>query len=282
MNPVFNIVNNDIIFNFGLRIVGDVNIHDLPSFKNEIIYVNFGDVEAHTSFVMDAASAIADREGLKGDDRAVLLLSALGHDFAKPETTVHREGKGWTSYNHEQKGGPLARRFLESIGIKPEIVNQVVVLVENHLKHIGLGANPSDKAIHNLANRLHMNKATIKQLVHLMEADASGRPDIKNNPDINVYESTKNRKMLSDEEMGKINNFYEQAKKRGVHEGPLKPFLGGKDIIAIDTTVMPGKEFGHILDRIYSLQIEGKIKTREDALRFLTELLSKRKRYKPE
>ncbi|MEP6962855.1 MAG: polynucleotide adenylyltransferase, partial [Acidobacteriota bacterium] len=50
-----------------------------------------GDVGIHTMFVVDAAAHIAERDGLIGDDRAVLLFSSLCHDFAKPATTALRE-----------------------------------------------------------------------------------------------------------------------------------------------------------------------------------------------
>ena len=42
-----------------------------------------GDVAIHTMFVVDAAAKIADRDSLENDARAVLLFSALTHDFAK-------------------------------------------------------------------------------------------------------------------------------------------------------------------------------------------------------
>ena len=95
-----------------------------------------GDVGTHTMFVVDAAARIAAREKLEGDDRAVLLFAALSHDFAKATTTMLREREGkmrWTSWGHEADGGPMARAFLERIGIKSAIVDRVVPMVENHL-----------------------------------------------------------------------------------------------------------------------------------------------------
>ncbi len=59
-----------------------------------------GDVDTHTMLVVDAAARVAKREGLEGDERAVLLFAALCHDFAKATTTALREREGkmrWTS-----------------------------------------------------------------------------------------------------------------------------------------------------------------------------------------
>ena len=101
-----------------------------------------GDVGIHTMYVVDAAAAIAERDNLTDDERAALLFASLSHDFAKADTTELREKDGklrWTAYGHEQAAGPLARRFLERIGIKSAIVDQVVPLVENHLAHSSIG-----------------------------------------------------------------------------------------------------------------------------------------------
>ncbi len=117
-----------------------------------------GDVGTHTMLVLDAAARVANRgRWLEGDERAVLLFSALCHDFAKPATTQLRDREGkmrWTSWGHEAAGGPMARGFLERIGIKASIVNQVVALVENHLAASSVGRDPSPRAIRRLAGVL--------------------------------------------------------------------------------------------------------------------------------
>jgi tRNA nucleotidyltransferase (CCA-adding enzyme) len=109
-----------------------------------------GDVGVHTMLVIDAAARIAAREGLQGDDRAVLLFSALSHDFAKADTTALRERNGrmrLTAFGHEAASGPLARSFLTRIGIKSGIVDQVVPLVENHLSHSSIGLEVTPRSV---------------------------------------------------------------------------------------------------------------------------------------
>ena len=120
---------------------------------------------------------VAERDALSTDDRAVLLFAALAHDFAKPATTELREREGrvrWTSWGHEPAGGPMARTFLERIGIKSAIVDQVVKLVESHLAHHSIGREATPRAVRRLAMRLA--PASIAQLVRVIEADASGPP----------------------------------------------------------------------------------------------------------
>src|SRR5207249_1066652 len=59
---------------------GNLDVRQEPEWHPE------GPVHIHTALVMDAAARIADEERLSGDDRAVLILAALTHDFAKPWT----------------------------------------------------------------------------------------------------------------------------------------------------------------------------------------------------
>jgi tRNA nucleotidyltransferase (CCA-adding enzyme) len=139
-----------------------------------------GDVGIHTMHVLNQAANIAERDALTADDRAVLLFAALSHDFAKPSTTELREREGsvrWTSWGHEPAGGPMARTFLERIGIKSAIVDQVAKLVESHLAHHSIGREVTPRAVRRLAMRLA--PASIAQLVRLIEADASGRPPLE-------------------------------------------------------------------------------------------------------
>jgi tRNA nucleotidyltransferase (CCA-adding enzyme) len=75
-----------------------------------------GSVWQHTKQTCDVMTDICDREGVTGEDRVVLMLSALLHDVGKPETTAHVLGKGIRSYGHDTQGEIPVRQFLESIG----------------------------------------------------------------------------------------------------------------------------------------------------------------------
>ena len=89
----------------------DIHSNNLPS-SNELIYINFGDVVAHTSLAMDHAIQIADEAGLKGDDRAALILAAMAHDLGKATTTATKEDGAITSHGHDMEGGPITEELL--------------------------------------------------------------------------------------------------------------------------------------------------------------------------
>ncbi len=210
-----------------------------------------GDVRTHTMLVLDAAARIANREKLEGDERALLLFSALCHDFAKPATTELREREGrmrWTSWGHEAAGGPMARAFLERIGIKAAIVNQVVALVENHLASSSIGRDPTPRAIRRLAIRLA--PANILQLLRLVEADHSGRPPLPPGlPEAAI-------------------RIREMAIAQSVEEKPQAPLIQGRHVLPYFDN-LPGKHIGEVVNAAVEAQADGEFSTQEEALAWL-------------
>lgn len=230
---------------------GDLNFDF--NVKDEVIVIQPGDVATHTAHVVNAAVEIAEREKLSGDEKSVLIYAALAHDFAKAHTTQLRDKKGdirWTSYGHEKAGGPLAREFLERLGVKKKIIEKVVPLVEYHLVH----ANYDPKQLPLLAKQLY--PATISELLLLIEADHSGRPPLP--PGVPE----------------KAQAILDQAKAGGYHQGPQENFIKWDDLlrhnIPVETMVDLGNKklpLGRVmLDKIYQAQLKGEVANREQAL----------------
>ena len=222
-----------------------------------------GDVSIHTMHVLDAAARIATRDALLPDDRAVLLFAALGHDFGKPATTELRPREGrerWTSWGHEPLGGPLTKHFLNRIGIKSAIVEQVVPLVENHLAHRSIANSDGDKrvtprAVRRLAMRLA--PASIEQLIRLIEADASGRPP--KDPGL----PAEAERLLA------------AAREEAVHQKPQPPLILGRHVLPYFDN-RPGVHIGEVTHAAYEAQADGKFSTEPEALRWLEQHLAQR------
>lgn len=222
-----------------------------------------GDVGTHTMLVLDAAAGVARRENLEGDERAVLLFSALCHDFAKPATTQLRERESgaegkklrWTSWGHEAAGGPMAREFLERIGIKASIVSQVVPLVENHLASSSVGKEPSARAVRRLAMRLA--PANILQLLRLIEADHSGRPPLP----AGLPEGAQ--------------RIREMAVAQQVEEKPQAPLIQGRHVLPYFDN-RPGKHIGQVVHAALEAQADGEFSTQEEALLWLEQFMRDR------
>jgi tRNA nucleotidyltransferase (CCA-adding enzyme) len=210
-----------------------------------------GDVGTHTMFVVDAAAHVATREGLEHDDRAVLLFAALCHDFAKATTTMLREREGkmrWTSWGHEADGGPMAKAFLDRIGIKGAVTDRVVPMVENHLASSSIGRDVTPRAVRRLAMRLA--PATITDLLRLIEADHSGRPPLPAGlPD------------------GAL-RIREMAEAQAVDHGPQAPLILGRHVMPYFDD-RPGKHIGEVTTAAYEAQADGAFSTQEEALQWL-------------
>jgi len=221
-----------------------------------------GDVGTHTMFVLDAAARIAAREKLEDDDRAVLLFAALCHDFAKATTTMLREREGkmrWTSWGHEADGGPMARAFLERIGIKSAIVDRVVPMVENHLASSSIGREATPRAVRRLALRLA--PATITDLLRLIEADHSGRPPLEAGlPEGAVH-------------------IREMAEAQAVGHGPQAPWILGRHVMPYFNQ-QPGKHIGEVTAAAYEAQADGAFSNQDEALRWLERYISDSKKWK--
>ncbi|HEY7334993.1 MAG TPA: HD domain-containing protein [Bryobacteraceae bacterium] len=216
-----------------------------------------GDVSRHTMLVVDAAARIASRERLQGDERAVLLFAALSHDFAKATTTELRERDGrlrWTSWDHEAQGGPMARIFLERIGIKSSIVAQVVKLIENHLAHSSIGKDATPRAIRRLATRLA--PANIAQLMLLIEADHSGRPPLPGGLP-----------------QGAV-RIQEMAQAQAVERMPQPAMILGRHVLPYFEN-RPGKHIGEVVDAAYEAQLDGAFSTEAEAMQWLEEYIKR-------
>jgi tRNA nucleotidyltransferase (CCA-adding enzyme) len=217
-----------------------------------------GDVGVHTMHVLNQAARIAERDVLVPDERAVLLFAALAHDFAKPSTTELREREGrvrWTSWGHEPAGGPMARAFLERIGIKNAIVDQVVPLVENHLSHHSIGPDVTPRAVRRLAMRVA--PASIAQLVRLIEADASGRPPLE--PGVPPAAA----RILA------------AAESESVESRPQPPLILGRHVLPYFDD-RPGVHIGEVTSAAYEAQADGAFSNQEEALRWLDEYMAQR------
>ncbi len=217
-----------------------------------------GDVGVHTMLVVDAAARIAVRDSLDGDERAVLLFAALTHDFAKAGTTALRERDGvprWTAYGHEALGGPLARAFLEGIGIKPAIVEQVIPLVENHLAHSSLRNDVTPRTVRRLALRLA--PANITQLIRLIEADHAGRPPLP----AGLPESAV--------------RIQDMAAAQAVETKPQPALILGRHVLPYFEN-RSGPHIGEITRAAYEAQTDGAFSTEEEGLKWLSDFMRTR------
>jgi tRNA nucleotidyltransferase (CCA-adding enzyme) len=197
-----------------------------------------GKVLVHTKYVADEAARIADRDGLKGDQRAVLVLAAICHDMGKaiPGITVVTEKYGQqriTSAGHAEAGVVPAAKFLDRIGCPIDIKKAVLILVREHMAHTGVSAN--HRTVSRLAKRL--DPLTVREWERIVEADHSGRPPLPR--------------------ARPAKGWIDVAESLGADKGKVKPLIGGDMLIA--RGMKPGPIFKQILDAAYEAQMDNTV-----------------------
>jgi len=207
-----------------------------------------GDAWVHTCHVVDAAVEICDRYDMSDDIRLVVVFAALLHDVGKPETTVLNDEGRWSSPSHDKVGMPIAERFLLSIGCPQDIIDRVKPLVGEHMVHVGL-EDVTLRVVNRLANRL--GKATINELMLVIEADMNGRPPLEGGlPDI-------------------CGDMLRMAAELDIVNNQPKPILMGRHLIEMG--YKPGPLFGEILAQVYQEQLDGDINTLDEAMIAVTD-----------
>jgi len=209
--------------------------------KQDPNYHPEGDVWKHTLMVVDEAAKL--RVGDEKED-LILMLSSLCHDFGKPLTTNIIDGS-IRALNHDKAGVEPTIKFLNRLTMQKDIIEEVAKLVEYHLRPMQLyKAGAKSAAIRRLAT-----KVNIKRLEKLARADYFGRGEKENS------------------EFKAGDWLLKRAKELNCLTSKPKQILQGRDLIKLG--LRPSVKFKEILQNVYSEQLDGNIKTKEEALEFV-------------
>lgn len=165
--------------------------------------------------------------------------ATLLHDIGKPDT--YEKGPDRVHFNaHAQLSADLTKDILKRLKFPNMEIELITWLVENHMT---IGDIPK---MREAKRRLFLLDHRFKWLLMLHKADAMGSKPV----DLRMYEET--IKMLKNEKGKKI----------------PKPILTGDEVIK-ELGIEPGPKIGEILEKVHEAQIEGKIKTKKEALEFI-------------
>lgn len=87
-----------------------------------------GNVWNHTMLVVDEAAKIRKQ----CNNPKAVMWAALLHDIGKPDTTKVRKGR-ITSYNHDEVGAELTKKFLEYFSQDEKFIEEVSAIVKYHM-----------------------------------------------------------------------------------------------------------------------------------------------------
>ena len=201
-----------------------------------------GDVWTHTLMVIDKARELntdLDRPRL-----ITLMLGAVCHDLGKPATTAVIDGR-IRSLNHEEGGVAPTLSLLDRLNIHTidgfDVRAQVVGLVAHHLKPGMLykATQVGDGAFRRLAQ-----KVDLELLARVARADCLGR--------------------TGDFDCSAMDWFLSRARALGVEHRPPAPLLMGRHLLALGLS--PGPKVGEILQAVYERQLDGEVRSVEDAI----------------
>lgn len=209
-------------------------------------------------------------------DHAIYKMAAFLHDIAKPETAKMKNGRLRFFY-HEQQGARRAEYFLKRLRYSTSECKLICKMINSHLRPSNLASNEiiTDKGVYKFFKEL--DTAGIP-LLFLCWADYTS------------YVSVASLKKMLKKAQEPIMTI-EEGKAQGAEGKTLRhlqmlnflftkyfterqkiilpqKLIDGKDIM--NTLKLPsGKIIGIILEHIAEAQVEGKIKTKDEAISYL-------------
>jgi len=196
-----------------------------------------------------------------GSNRRVLLkLAALLHDIAKPQTKDTEAGGRTRFLGHAQEGATTAAAILERLRFSGKEIKMVEMMIEHHMRPTQMTQEklPSNRAIYRYFR--DTGDAGI-DILFLSLADhlATRGPNLI---------------LTGWQEHVDIVNYV--LNQRFQEKSPVMPprLIDGHDLIDI-FGMSPGPEVGELLEAVREAQASGEVTTREDALAYLRERLSK-------
>jgi putative nucleotidyltransferase with HDIG domain len=188
---------------------------------------------------------------LEPDDLLSLYYAALFHDIGK-QNTFSKDEKGRVHfYHHESFSCKAAEEIMKRLRFSNLMRNKVLHLIQNHMRILNLSHETKDTALKRLVNQ--MADETPLLVLHTLADKEASRGILT----IQIDEVVENHCL-------RVLELFQQQEI--VHPPPL---INGHDLMSLN--YLPGPLMGQLLKFIRDKQVEGEIKTREDALRMIME-----------
>ena len=232
-------------------------IQALSGVPQEYAWHPEGDVDVHTWLVVDRARELIDE--LPYAKRVTVMLAALSHDFGKPATTGFIEGR-MRSRGHDEAGVAPTLAFLDRLKIYTldgyDVRAQVVELVRAHLKpgeFYYRQEQVTEGAFRRLARRCELDL-----LYRVARADTLGR-NAEWVPRELWFDAVPQEWFIA------------RARQLAVEESAPAPLLLGRHLLAFG--LQPSPRIGEITRAVYEMQLDGRVRTLEEAQAAARELI---------
>jgi poly(A) polymerase len=194
----------------------------------------------------------------QGTRLALLKFVSLFHDIGKPQTKKIREGK--TSFiGHDRVGAEIIGKISESVRLSNREIKIMLNLARNHMR------------VHYLANLESITKRALARLIRDLDEETIElllftMADFMATPEKLKKQSLKKNRLVTRKIIKEYFKFKESKK--------FTRLINGNDLIRC-LKMKEGPEIGRVLEETELAQREGRIRTRQEALRFASNLLNR-------
>ncbi|RPJ05219.1 MAG: HD domain-containing protein, partial [Deltaproteobacteria bacterium] len=188
---------------------------------------------------------------LSQEDRLCLGYAALFHDIGKRDAYSEDEEERVHFYHHEDFSSQAAEGIMKRLRFSNLLREKTIHIVRNHMRLLNLSRETKETALKRLA---HQTGEEIPLLVIHTLADKEA-----------------SRGVLSLQRDEVVENHCLRLMELFRQEEIVRPasLVRGKDVMALG--YQEGPKIGEILDHIRKKQVEGEIRTREEAIILLRE-----------
>ncbi len=189
-----------------------------------------GDVFKHTRIMLELLPASAS---------VPLVFSVLFHDIGKPPTSTVDENGRIRFNGHDRVGAEMTEAVMERLRFSRAEIDATVEMVRQHMVF------------------KDVPKMRVAKLKRFM-----ARPTFEDELELHRVDCASSHGMLDNHE------FLLQKREEFAHEPIIPPpLVRGDDLIALG--MMPGPQFGEILEAVETRQLEGALTNREEALEWV-------------
>lgn len=191
-----------------------------------------GDVFVHTRLMLGL---------LPADASLPLVMSVLLHDIAKPATFTIDEAGRIRFNGHDKLGAQMTGGIMRRMKFPNDVIEPTVIAVENHMAFMNV------QKMRTATLRRFMARPSFEDELALHRVDCLGSNGFTDNYDFLI------------------------AKKQEFANQPMLPprLVNGGDLIKLGWHAGPA--MGKLLATIQTLQLEGTLKTKEEALAWITQ-----------
>ncbi|HEX3035670.1 MAG TPA: CCA tRNA nucleotidyltransferase [Thermodesulfobacteriota bacterium] len=193
-----------------------------------------GDVFIHTCLVLDKLYEITD-----GNMSPELAVGGLLHDVGKPDTFSVKDRIRFNG--HDRVGAEMAKKICRRLKFSNKQIERIYSLVKQHLR---------------FKDVFNMRESTLKRFI--------GMPHFEDHLNLHLADCLASHG--STEAYDFVKKRLEEFEEEEIRP---KPLLSGYDLIEMGYT--PGPIFSQILDSLEEAQLEGIVKDKEEAKRFVVE-----------